>query len=154
METIKIKSDNLVGYPIHNKLYNNLEATKQLVEALKDHTKEDKFIFCVTGSSGMFMGTVAITMCPDSILFYVRKSDESSHGGNVEYSDSFYNVKHNYKKVFIDDFISTGITFERVNNNVIDKTGKSVDIVCVGWSNDTDVKICEQHSISTLIKLV
>lgn len=79
-------------------------------------------ILCYSGMSGISTATaisIALYIKKPSFSFgmvYVRKAEEESHGNSTE-----YNIPYNTSKkvmVFVDDFVATGTTFERVKEAI------------------------------------
>lgn len=126
MEYICMDLEKPVFYPIVGKdIRKHAEAlTYDLIDRYGDVT-----LVC-TGSSGLYLATAMKMYNPDFTILYIRKDCElkNSHGGrflcnNEEVEDTTC--------VFVDDFISTGATLERVRESMMQEYDVDIRIAAL-----------------------
>lgn len=79
-------------------------------------------VLCYTGFSGIAAATMITAYLSDMGVrveqVYVRKPGEKSHGGKIEFSNR--NLGSHAVPVFVDDFVDSGKTHERVRQALMD----------------------------------
>lgn len=119
-----------VSYPVGSNMANLKIVIETYVNAFKTLEFADGFrfnLFC-SGSSGAIISTAFALALPQYIfkICHVKKPGEDSHQYGVEYEPYAVNI-------VIDDFISTGVTVERIVTNILELRLKPhILIVCTG----------------------
>jgi orotate phosphoribosyltransferase-like protein len=109
MEVIKVKA-KWVGYPIVQK--DITSQAKVLANAVLDNIDSDNRVYNLicTGTSGLYLATLMLATYSDVFkIIYIRKEGEGAHSGNI--TDT---VDKEAPCIWVDDFICTGATMERV----------------------------------------
>lgn len=92
---------------------------KEINKKFKDH----KIILIYSGMSGvshaMYLSSMLDSRHIEHEHIYIRKENESSHGMKIEFSNFKNHEEQTYILVFVDDFISEGITRNRCINKLL-----------------------------------
>lgn len=120
-------------------------------------TPSSSLVLCYRGMSGVAHAT-ALSMSlarRDTIvkMVYVRKAEEDSHGNPMEWSDAVYDDD---TIVFVDDFISTGKTYEAVIHGM--RTGypiamhgdRNIDYVCLARQTANTRAYINKHNLKVI----
>lgn len=119
---IEIYNKNYVTYPLLTKYKESESIAKSIVkQLLLDYPTIDKFILVGTGTSGLFLCTILLSILKDKAdIIYIRKEKdhENSHGSKIEYSYDINFRNPNNIFVFVDDAIETGTTYNKVVKSI------------------------------------
>lgn len=97
----------------------NPEVVKETVSLVKRLHEQGLFhAIVVTGMSGTSMGFQVKALLPEINLFVYRKPEDSSHGGSDIFLYGNGYAEEGGKYLFIDDFIDSGATFQRMSDKV------------------------------------
>lgn len=131
------------------------EAAEWIIDNLRSQFNGYHYILGYTGMSGISIATtVAIQMSHQGLdfsMFYVRKRGELSHGCrtefNVRISDVIHNADVKYVFVFVDDFIASGATRDRVYEAFINEFEHTRDIIrtCALTGSGNEIAMFKPH---------
>jgi len=157
-EDPKIISDPDIGFmqhPVGQYLLHNGGCCSVMATAIDEHLEDfginyRDVCFAVQGSSGAIVGAFIAREFPESIIWDIKKP------GVISHSDHAYNAPRPEKYIiFVDDFVSSGSTFERVYD-AIKLCGRVMNCIAVSgrlsWTifenRPVDCIICQEYNES------
>lgn len=149
--TTKIITDSKlveIGYPVGIDLHNNIPICKHMARVLAGHIESlgmstKDICFVVQGSSGAIVGSLVAQYFEGSRILDIKKDTIRSHSHHTLYVPS-----ETYYFVFVDDFISTGATYNACYDELL-SLKRIID--CVLVSGDLSYTIFEEYPVDTII---
>lgn len=139
VKVIELKLEKYARYPVYRKLQDTINSCKAAAEKLLQHKYTGKVTLICTGSSGMTIATLIgqhITeVAPDYKfdIMYIQKEGDMAHHSHKGF---IFKMKRNI--VFVDDFIDSGATLNRIYSAVSEERIDSIGVILLQstWTFD------------------
>lgn len=125
---IKIEGMCYGSYPIGSDITATIKGVNMLAPVLLEELKSreiatDNVTLVCTGSSGAIISALLAIHLPGCVIKHLKKDGENSH------SSLFY-INHQHTIIFVDDFMASGDTYNRVYDACLG-VGKKIDMICL-----------------------